>query len=138
MTPHSSTATKVPRQFGFTLLEALVALTLVAIGLLACLKATAQLNQQYRSLEQRQAAQWSAQGIAQRIALAGIFPEEQNWQGPCPQGPFALQCQVKVMNTPNPYVRKVEVLVVEAGSTLPPSLAKHHVAKQVLFVSNAP
>lgn len=61
-------------QRGFTLIEALVAMTIIAVALIACLKAAGNLNIQQDDMIKRQYAQWSAKSTANFIRVAGYFP----------------------------------------------------------------
>lgn len=121
-------------QRGFTLIEALVAMTIIAVALIACLKAAGNLNIQQDDMIKRQYAQWSAKNTANFIRVAGVFPSAQTAQQACPQGNFRFVCQIEVANTPNPNFRRVEIQVKdefegERGNQL---------ARLVIFLSSAP
>lgn len=120
---------------GFTLIEALVALTIVAVALMACLKASGNLNVQQDELLKRQYAQWSAQHVAHWILGSGLFPAVQHLEKSCNQAQFQFVCLVEISNTPNPNFRRVEIQVKERQAT--PDDAFQW-ASLVLFVSNAP
>ncbi len=122
------------RQCGFTLIEALVAMTIVAVALIACLKAAGNLNVQQDDMIKRQYAQWSAKNTAHFIWVAGVFPSAQTTQYACPQGGFQLMCRVEVTNTPNPNFRRVEVQVKDTFE----GNAGNQLARLVIFLSNAP
>lgn len=119
---------------GFTLIEALVAMTIIAVALIACLKAAGNLNIQQDDMIKRQYAQWSASNTADFIRVAGVFPSAQTAQHACPQGNFNFVCRVEVSNTPNPNFRRVEIQVKDAfeGDT------GNQLARIVIFLSSAP
>ena len=60
------------QQRGFTLIEALVAMTIIAVALIACLKAAGNLNIQQDEMIKRQYAQWSAKNAANYIRVSGV------------------------------------------------------------------
>jgi general secretion pathway protein I len=97
---------------GFTLIEALVALTIVAIGLIAALKAVGHIGLQQNELKYRLLAQWSADQIAQELRLRNAFPAIGTFELDCPQGKQAWRCIVNVQTTANINFRRIEIRVV--------------------------
>jgi general secretion pathway protein I len=122
------------QQRGFTLIEALVAMTIIAVALIACLKAAGNLNIQQDDMIKRQYAQWSAKNAANFIRVSGVFPSAQNTQQICPQGNFRFVCRVIVSNTPNPNFRRVEIQVKDAFE----GEKGNQLARLVIFLSSAP
>ncbi|HEX4880677.1 MAG TPA: type II secretion system protein [Limnobacter sp.] len=122
------------RQSGFTLIEALVAMTIIAVALIACLKAAGNLNLQQDEMIKRQYAQWSASNVANFIRVSGVYPSAQNARQQCPQANFQLVCQVVVTNTPNPNFRRVEIVVKDAFA----GEGGNELARLVVFLSSAP
>ena len=88
------------REGGFTLLEVLVALAIVATALGAGLRAAMM-------------ATWSAENRLVQIRLAKEFPEVGKRSYPCSQGDMKLTCQEEVLVSPNPQLRRVEVSVFD-------------------------
>lgn len=119
---------------GFTLIEALVAMTIIAVALIACLKAAGNLNIQQDEMLKRQYAQWSARDTANFIRVGGVFPNAQEASVACDQGNFRFVCRVSVANTPNPNFRRVEVQVRDAFA----GEAGNQLARLVIFMSSAP
>lgn len=103
------------RPSGFTLIEVLVALSIVAIALLSAQRAVGQSAQGAAALRQHALARWVA---ADRLALLralDAFPEVGESRGESTQaGQRFAWCQV-IRPTPNPMFRRVELQVFDAG-----------------------
>lgn len=101
---------------GFTLVEVLVALTIVATAALAAQQAGQAL---LRSAE-RQPAQWLAQLCAHNaqvaLRLEPAFPPTGTREYTCTQGGMEHTVQIAIDPTPNPSFRRIEVRVRPAGS----------------------
>lgn len=100
------------RQRGFTLVEILVALAIVAVALAAGLQATGALTRQ----AERQPLQWLAQLCAEnelvRLRLQGQLPPVgEASSSSCEQAGRTLTVRLDVQPTPNPSFRRVEVSV---------------------------
>ena len=119
---------------GFTLIEALIAMTIISVALIACLKAAGNLNLQQDEMLRRQYALWSAEGMAKYMRHSGVFPDAQNLKSRCDQGNFQFECQVDITNTPNPNFRRVEILVLNAVN----AENSNQLARLVIFLSSAP
>lgn len=106
---------------GFTLIEVLVALSIVAIALMAGLRATDSLSRN----ASRQASQWLAQICAEnefaRLRLSRQVPPVGESSTPCKQAGTDLQVNLSVQVTPNPNFRRIDARVVqiEAQGTTP-------------------
>ncbi len=96
---------------GFTLVEVLVAIAIVAVALLAGLRAVGSLAQTNVELKMRLLAQISAENRIAELRAGRAFPGIGTFTVACPQGQFEFECQEKVSGTPNPYFRRVEVTV---------------------------
>jgi general secretion pathway protein I len=106
---------------GFTLIEVLVALAIVAVALLAAVRAAGAMAETNAELRLRLLAGLAADNRIAELRAAGAFPPLGTRTTPCPQGPLALQCVEEVKSTPNPLFRRVEVRVyasAEAGTKL--------------------
>jgi general secretion pathway protein I len=99
---------------GFTLVEVLVALTIVAIALMAALRATGSLSDGAMELRLRTVAQWSAENRLAQIRVEAEWPNLGRRTYPCAQGEIALVCQEDVFATPNAQFRRVELSVYPA------------------------
>lgn len=109
-----SSARRTNRPRGFTLVEVLVALTLVAIALMASLRATAALSTNGHELRQRALAQWSAENRLARMRIEREWPALGLRQGACPQAEVQLLCEEEIFATPNAQFRRVEIRVYPA------------------------
>lgn len=96
---------------GFTLIEVVVALAIVATALLACLRAMGTMTQSGRDLDLRLLAQLSAQNRIAVLRATRQFPVTGATSEPCPQGRVALVCGQDTDATPNPAFRRVTVRV---------------------------
>ena len=110
-------------QVGFTLIEVLVALGIVAIALMAGLRSTDALTRN----ASRQSTQWLAQICAEneftRLRLSRQVPPIGESQVACPQAQLNLQVNLSVQVTPNPNFRRVDARVVQVqGSETTPLL----------------
>lgn len=103
-------------QVGFTLIEVLVALGIVAIALMAGLRSTDALTRN----ASRQSTQWLAQICAEneftRLRLSRQVPPIGESQVACPQAQLNLQVNLSVQVTPNPNFRRVDARVLDQGS----------------------
>ncbi len=99
------------RQAGFTLIEVLVALTIVAVSLGAGLRAIGAMTDRTLEGELRLLALWSADNRLQEQFLTTPFPNIGTSESDCPQGRWALRCVQEVSATPNGSIRKIVVEV---------------------------
>lgn len=103
-------------QRGFTLLEVLIALAILAIALAAALRATGNVTNSQGALHARLLASFSAENRLSELRLARAWPPLGTRRFPCAQQALALQCSETDSPTPNPLFRQVEVLVTSAAS----------------------
>ncbi len=103
-----------PAESGFTLIEVLVALAIVAIALVAAIKAVDNLSEAADALHRRLVAGWSAQNRLAQIRLGQEWPDVGTREFACSQGNVDLVCVETVEPTPNPVFRRIVVKVRDA------------------------
>ena len=96
---------------GFTLIEVLVALSIVAIALMAGLRSTDALSRN----ASRQSTQWLAQICAEneftKLRLSRQMPTVGVSTISCPQANLDLRVNLNVQPTPNPNFRRIDASV---------------------------
>jgi len=105
------------RDRGFTLVEVLVALAIVAVALMGALRAVGSLTDASAELRARSLALWSAENRLARIRVEGEWPAPGRRSTACPQATVSLICEEEVFQTPNPFFRRVEVTVFDEQRT---------------------
>ena len=106
------------RPAGFTLIEVLVALAIVAISLMAGFKATGALTRQADRQLLALLGQVCADNELIRLRLLRQLPDLGEQQAPCTQAGHALRVQLSVQPTPNPNFRRVDAQVLEGQTPL--------------------
>jgi general secretion pathway protein I len=107
----------VRAQSGFALIEVLVGLAVLSIALIAGLKALASAADTQLAVSRRTYALWSADNPLIDLRINRQRPEIGIATFSCPQDRYALVCQRKIMSTPNPAFRRVELTVYLASPT---------------------
>lgn len=105
-------------QQGFTLLEVLVALTILAIvmGTLIKVADTYAFNAAY--LQEKTLAQWIAENKAIEYQLKQEFPPVGSKEGTTEMAKIEWQWRVKVSNTEDGRLRRLDISVAEAHGEL--------------------
>lgn len=102
------------RQAGFTLIEVLVALGIVAIALSAGLQATSALTRNALRQSSVLLAHLCAENELVKDRLSSQMPSLGESSSSCEQGGQVLTVTVTVASTPNPSFRRVDAQVFEA------------------------
>ena len=117
------------RPRGFTLVEVLVALAIVAVALTAGMRAVAQSADGATTLKERTLALWVAQNRLARAELAA--PARGVTEGGETQAAVRFAWRQTVSNTANPAFRKVEIVVAR------PDAPDYALARLTGYVANA-
>ncbi len=98
---------------GFTLIEVLVAVAIVAVALAAGSRASSALIDNARRYADVSAAQWCADNQLVNLKLAKRFPDVGESAFDCEQLGRAYKGELRVRTTDNPNFRRVEAAVAD-------------------------
>ena len=115
---------------GFTLVEILVALAIVAIALTAGMRALAQATDTASALKARTLALWVAQNRLAAAQIATPWPALGTYDGDATQAGARFVWKAVVATTPNPAFRRIETMVAESQAP------DHELAQLVGFLGN--
>jgi general secretion pathway protein I len=96
---------------GFALVEVLVGLAVLSIAMLAGLRAIANGADTQLAVSQRTMALWSADNALMNLRASRAWPDLGTTTFSCPQASYVFVCQRKVISTPNPAFRRIELTV---------------------------
>jgi general secretion pathway protein I len=112
------TARCTARQRGFTLVEVLVALSIVAIALMAGLQATTALTRNALRQSDIILAQLCAENELVQARLSRQMPSVGDSQVSCEQAGRQLTVAVSVRPTPNPSFRRMDAQVLDGEASI--------------------
>jgi general secretion pathway protein I len=99
---------------GFTLIEILVAVAILAVALAATTRAASVATDGALETRQRLLATWAAQNVVAEMRARHVFPPTGGAKASAEQGGLALAIDENVVETPNPTIRRVDVAVSDA------------------------
>ncbi len=108
-------ASGFPGARGFTMIEVLVALAIIAVALAASIRAVGTMATNASELHRRLLAGWSADNALAQLRLTHAWPQIGDQSFDCSQGNVQLVCTQSVSATPNPVFRRVRVSVSMPG-----------------------
>lgn len=103
---------------GFTLIEVLVALAIVAIALAAGVQATSALSNNAMRQSDLMLAQLCAENELVKARLSKQMPGVGDSSVACEQGGRAFSVTVSVLPTPNPSFRRVDAVVQDGAAVV--------------------
>ena len=102
------------RAVGFTLIEILVAVAILAVALAATSRAASVATDGALETRQRLLATWAGENRIAEMRARRIFPLAAATRYSTTQGGLALVIDETVADTPNPVIRRVDLAVADA------------------------
>ena len=99
---------------GFTLIEILVAVAILAVALAATTRAASVATDGAVQTRQRLLATWVAENRIAELRARAVFPDPATDNFNTEQGGLALGVEETISETPNPTIRRVDVAVSDA------------------------
>jgi general secretion pathway protein I len=104
---------------GFTLIEVLIALTIVAIALTSGLKMLGQYTSNLGAIQERTWANWTAMDNLVALQLSEQWSKTGEVKGKEKQTPYQFTWQRKVNETPYERVRRIEIEIMHGVDNKP-------------------
>lgn len=111
------------RSAGFTLIEVVLALAVLALALAAIIQASGSAARNVAYLQDKTFAHWVAQNRMNALRLAREWPAPGTSEGSERMADRAWRWEIKVSNTPEAQLRRVDIRVRREGDPAETSLA---------------
>jgi general secretion pathway protein I len=102
------------REGGFTLIEVLVAVAILAVALAATSRAASVATDGALETRQRLLATWAGENRIAEMRARRLYPATATTRYTASQGGLALVIDETVSDTPNPVIRRVDLAVADA------------------------
>ena len=103
------------RAHGFTLIEILVAVAILAVALAATTRAAGVATDGARETRERLLATWAAENRIAELRARAVFPDTSTTDFETEEGGLSLKVEETVTETPNPTLRRVDLAVADAS-----------------------
>ena len=120
---------KIPDKQGFTLIEVMVALLVVAISLFAIFKSTSSVTWHASYLKEKTIANWIAQNQVALYRSKKTWTNVSNTSGQVNMADVEWDWKMHIEKTENPNVRKIDVEVFRDGDEVISGSATGYIAK---------
>lgn len=120
---------KIPDKQGFTLIEVMVALLVVAISLFAIFKSTSSVTWHASYLKEKTIANWIAQNQVALYRSKKTWTNVSNTSGQVNMADVEWDWKMHIEKTENPNVRKIDVEVFRDGDEAISGSATGYIAK---------
>jgi len=102
------------RARGFTLIEVLVAIAILAVALAATTRAASLATDGALETRERLLATWAGENRVAELRARRVFPSAGTNTFATEEGGLALQVEETVGDTPNPTIRRVDLAISDA------------------------
>lgn len=123
-------------EIGFSLIEVLIGLSILAIALASGIKALSQTAQTQIVIQQQYLALTSANDALNMMYLQKVWPDLSPKSTNCSQLSTQLVCVQNVFVTPNPLFRRVQIEVFESDVDNPLAQRGQRLAKLTTIIFN--
>jgi len=101
---------------GFTLIEILIAVAILAVALAPTSRAASVATDGARETRQRVLATWAAENRVAELRARAIWPPSATTRFTTEQGGMSLVVEEEVTDTPNPTIRRIDLAVADSRS----------------------
>lgn len=123
-------------EMGFSLIEVLIGLSILAIALVSGMKALSQTAQTQMVIQQQYLALTSANDALNMMYVQKVWPDLSPQITNCSQLNTQLLCIRNVFVTPNPLFRRVQIEVFESAADNPLAPRGQRLAKLTTIIFN--